>query len=369
MLADLLDDNAVLHALYGMLEGRDPAAGVRAAAVHVEALRARTAHAQMRTACGDALAALAGLEGCVGSEEAIAETLRRAEAATGDPRTSRDERRAHLVRRQLLRHLLGHGSPGIPRNVHLIRTDTGDRDLPLVQYLCYRSVLAHCRGWRVILHTRDVPKGLRWGALLPHLDVRLATPPQWLGDRRLMAAAHQSDVWRLRQVIDHGGFYFDWDLFLLRSPEPLRRHPCVMALERKEEGYLEVLGVSMIGAEPGSVFLQHWLDEMASVFNPRKYVAHSVVLAQRLATELPALVRVLDYRSFYDPGWGEAAMKWLFDPAELLPEQALRERLREATGMHLFCSHANFLRWAPTLAERDIDPPRCNLAVLLRPYL
>jgi hypothetical protein len=142
-----------------------------------------------------------------------------------------------------------------------------------------------------------------------------------------------------------------------------------MALERKEQGYREVLGVSAIGAEPGSQFIGTWLDTMPSAFKPDKYVSHSTILAHRLATKLPPLVRVLDHRTFYYPGWGEQAMRWLFDPEQCQPEDELHELLAASVGIHLFCSHANFVSWATTITERDIESPRCNLARLMRPYL
>jgi hypothetical protein len=71
-----------------------------------------------------------------------------------------------------------------------------------------------------------------------------------------------------------------------------------------EQGYREALGVSAIGAEPGSRFLTTWLDAMPSVFNPSRYVAHSTLLARHLALRLPSLVRVLEYHpiaAFYMP--------------------------------------------------------------------
>jgi hypothetical protein len=205
--------------------------------------------------------------------------------------------------------------------------------------------------------------------LLPKLELNVALPPQLLGTARILGAAHQSDVWRLQQLITHGGFYFDWDLLLLRSPQHLQSDVCVLALERLEQGYREVIGVSAIGAMPGSQFLATWLDAMPAVFNPAKYVAHSTLLARRLALTWPSLVRVLDYRAFYYPGWSEQAMRWLFDPAECLPDDELQEQLTASTGIHLFCSHANFVHWARHITERDIDQPRCNLAKLMRSYL
>jgi hypothetical protein len=122
-------------------------------------------------------------------------------------------------------------------------------------------------------------------------------------------------------------------------------------------------------ATPGSQFLMAWSDAMPAVFDPARYVAHSTLLARRLALRWPSLVRVLDHRTFYDPGWTEQAMRWLFDPVACMPDDELHEYVASGTGLHLFCSHANFVQWAQHMTEGDIDQPRCNLAKLMRPYL
>ncbi|MGA3002888.1 MAG: glycosyltransferase [Acetobacteraceae bacterium] len=375
MLADLLDDNAILHQVYPLIAAHDWPGNLRRATAHVGALRDQTAHQETRDSCQWLLAAFASLELLPAEPSAallIAE-LQRDTAVMSHPTTSVRERNILRLRQQLLRHRLSGISPGdvlpIPRVVHLIKTDPRTDDLPLLQYLCYRSILAHCDGYRIILHTPEIPRGPRWSALLPKLELNVALPPQLLGTARILGAAHQSDVWRLQQLITHGGFYFDWDLLLLRSPQHLQSDVCVLALERLEQGYREVIGVSAIGAMPGSQFLATWLDAMPAVFNPAKYVAHSTLLARRLALTWPSLVRVLDYRAFYYPGWSEQAMRWLFDPAECLPDDELQEQLTASTGIHLFCSHANFVHWARHITERDIDQPRCNLAKLMRSYL
>jgi hypothetical protein len=317
------------------------------------------------------LAAFASLE-LLPAEQSLAlltSELQRDVAALSNPATLVRERNILTLRQQLLQHRLAGAALPIPRVVHLIKTDPRTEDLPLLQYLCYRSILAHCDGYRIILHTPAMPAGPRWNALLPKLELNVALPPQLLGAARILGAAHQSDVWRLQQLIRHGGWYFDWDMLLLRSPQHLQHHVCVLALERLEQGYREVLGVSAIGAAPGSQFLTKWLDAMPAVFDPTKYVAHSTLLARRLALRWPSLVRVLDHRTFYGPGWTEQAMRWLFDPAECLPDDELHEHVAVSTGIHLFCSHANFVQWAQHMTGRDIDQPRCNLAKLMRPYL
>jgi hypothetical protein len=375
MLSDLLADNAVLHQVYSLIAAQtDWVGNLRKAVEQLRSLQVRTAHQEVRDSCQWLLAALASLKTVPAQQSPALLTFElQDQEAISHLAASRRERYIRLFRQQLLRHRLLSMASGneaqIPRVVHLIKTDARTEDLPLLQYLCYRSILAHCKGYRIILHTPEIPYGARWKKLLPHLEPNIAVPPQLLGNFRIVGAAHQSDVWRLQQLIEHGGFYFDWDLLLLQSPQELRSHVCVMALERVEQGYREVLGVSAIGAEPGSQFLTTWLEAMSSAFNPSRYVAHSTLLAHALALRLLSLVRVLEYPAFYYPGWGVQAMRWLFDPAECLPEDELHEHLAASTGLHLFSSHANFLHWAGRVTEKDIEVPRCNLATLMRPYL
>jgi hypothetical protein len=141
-----------------------------------------------------------------------------------------------------------------------------------------------------------------------------------------------------------------------------------MALEGAEQGYREVLGVAAIGTQPASQFLVTWLASMPST-SIRVGMSSTPRCWHNLALKLLGLIRVLDCRSFYYPGWGEQAMRWLFDPAECLAEDELHEHLASSIGIHLFCSHANFQQWARHMTEKDIDAARCNLAILMRPYL
>lgn len=371
-LERLLRDNEALHD--GLAACEMPPAP--------EPLRRASQHPVTVEACSRAAEALSALASARGTTtpEALQHLLGRAERQCSRLQDSPDshEHGVALLQMQLLRTQLlrletpaieGRAPAGIPRLVHLVKTDGQPGDLPLLQYLCYRSVLQHCSDYRIVLHAPVRPAGPRWERLLPHLEIDLALPPQRLGPHPLRLAAHQSDVWRAEQLFRLGGFYFDWDLLLLCAPEAYRTPFCVMALEQKEAGYREVLGVSMIGAQPGSVFLQEWLRRMPEAFQPGHYVAHSTLLAHALALQHPGLVRLLDSRSFYHPGWTRQAMAWLFEPRHALSQEALDRYVAAAGGIHLFCSHENFLRYAGAVTEKDIERGRFNLARLLRPYL
>ncbi|MFO1320076.1 MAG: glycosyltransferase [Burkholderiales bacterium] len=376
MLRDALPFNAAVDAFHARLAGEgDFAARLGAAARFIERECAEFAGDAMAPLRAHWLRTLDEVHSLApdGSAAALASALQGTDARLTDVTLSPGERLRLLERAQVIRHLAlrAHSveAAAIPRIVHLVKTDSANHDLPLIPFLCYRSVLAHCRGYRVVLHTPVQPAGPRWEQLLPHLELDIRMPPQNIGAHRLHLAAHQSDVWRVQTLIRDGGFYFDWDLLLLRSPDPLRRHVCVMALEEQVPGYREVLGVSAIGAQPGSVFLQCWLNGMPGAFDPAQYVAHSTVLAREIALQVPTLLRVLPWETFYFPGWTEAAMRWLFDPALRCDEAALQRTLASTTGIHLFASHGHFLRWAESFTEDDIRGRRCNLAMLLQPLL
>src|SRR5262245_3361168 len=90
LLADLLQDNAALHAAYGMIGG--PAApGADAALSHLAALRERTSDPAIAAACDDFAAAL---------RDAKPATVDECRWAMERPTTTPRERNALLVREQ-----------------------------------------------------------------------------------------------------------------------------------------------------------------------------------------------------------------------------------------------------------------------------
>ena len=122
-------------------------------------------------------------------------------------------------------------------------------------------------------------------------------------------------------------------------------------------------------AQPGSAFLQCWLNGMASVYNPREYVTHSTVLAREIALAFPASVRVLPSNSFYFPGWQTESMAWLFGPSERVPPEELETALEGAWGIHLFESHANFKHYADGLTLDALRQLPCNLTTIIESLL
>ena len=108
-----------------------------------------------------------------------------------DPATSDRERNVLRLRQQLLQRRLSGMSADIetpvPKIVHLIKTDPRTDDLPLLQYLCYRSILAnYAMGIASYCTRRTCRAGPRWETLLPKLELQIALPPQHLASVQIL---------------------------------------------------------------------------------------------------------------------------------------------------------------------------------------
>lgn len=335
---------------------------------HLQQLASQCSTAPAQQACADLLQLLTALKDHRQNADWLQQRLYDDQARLQSPSLDWDARRILLTGIQLWQRLLGNQLQ-IPRLIHFLKTDAEPGHIHAVNYLAIKSALLHCPDYRVILHTPVRPEGPLWEELLPHLDINTEVPPQQLGDIALSLAAHQADVWRVQKLIELGGFYFDWDLILLRSPETLRDNTCTMAVEGLVNYHREVLGVSAIGAVPQSVFLKCWLNGMAAAFNPQDYVAHSTVLAREIALRVPATIRVLSSSSFYFPGWTTEAMAWLFNTDKLLPDEDLQQKMQSAFGIHLFESHESFIKTAGMLNLEDLRNRQCNFTRLVAPIL
>jgi len=131
----------------------------------------------------------------------------------------------------------------------------------------------------------------------------------------------------------------------------------------------EVLGVAVIMARPDSPFLKRFLTEMEKRFDgDRCYSCHSTILGRELAINHPGEVRVLNYTSFYYPGWTLDAMKLLFEPSLYTPGESMFPDRGTFYGMHLFESHENFQRYFPKITEDWIETTDTHFSVLMRKF-
>lgn len=272
------------------------------------------------------------------------------------------------------------GSQRIPNIYHFVfglRPQT--EPFHLMHYVCLASCLEVNRPDRVVVHLHNQPYGPLWDRIYPHIEVQ----PILEHERRLdlnyrddtikrFAYAHVSDFIRLRVLHEQGGVYADMDtLFVAPPPAALFGESCVMGRERVDVGAPSSpegsLCNALIMAEPGSPFIQTWIERMPGAFDG-SWSNHSTFLPYRLSREFPHWIRVEPENRFFALDWTREGIAGLFEQDRALPP--------EATSLHLWAhlwwdverrdmSDFNHRRLTPAYVAHA----RTTYARLARPHL
>lgn len=149
----------------------------------------------------------------------------------------------------------------IPKTIHYCWFGRGEK--PKLAQKCIASWHKYCPDYEII----------EWNEDTFDLDANPYT--RWCYDNRKYAFL--SDYARLLIIGDYGGFYFDTDVELVKSLDPLRQHAAVFGFENDEfvntgEGF---------GAEPGNPVVLAMLDE----YTPLLDGTHGVIGCPRLNTQ------------------------------------------------------------------------------------
>jgi len=64
------------------------------------------------------------------------------------------------------------------------------------------------------------------------LRIVYCEPPRYVHSQAIYGFYHQSDVAKLRILLDHGGIYLDTDVIVVNSLDPLRRYDATLGKTR-----------------------------------------------------------------------------------------------------------------------------------------
>ncbi len=203
-----------------------------------------------------------------------------------------------------------HPTP-VPRIVHFVfGLRAQDEPFHLVHYLAIASCAAVVEPDEIHLHCHHLPYGFYWDLARPLVTLHRIERPA-IADRSYddpavarYSYAHEADVVRLDLLGEHGGMYADIDtLFVHRPPDAFWAEDCVIG--REQDVVDQRTGVprpslsnALIMARPGAAYVRAWRDRIEDVFDG-SWSAHSCFLADDLATERPADVRVEPERTFH----------------------------------------------------------------------
>ncbi len=252
----------------------------------------------------------------------------------------------------------------IPRIVHFCH-GLGDKPtvFHLVHFLAIRSAVHWLQPEKVYFHYANEPTGPYWEAARPLADQIKHIPPREIFGRELHHYAHRADVIRLRELIKTGGIYLDIDTICCRPWDDLLAHPCVLGLQRGSRDQLGLCN-AVILSEPGSSFLQEWLESYRT-FSASQWDEHSVRVPYRLARinrkGRPGRsdLHVEPPESFFCPAFMQDDLKQLFERIVPFPR---------AYCFHLWSgfSHARYLE---SLTERLIREVDTTYNIAARPFL
>jgi len=215
----------------------------------------------------------------------------------------------------------------VPRIFHFVfglRPQT--EPFHLCFYLCLASCMEVNRPDRVVLHYRYMPYGPWWDRIKDRLALRpieldtyfenYAYPDPSMEPYRY---AHLADAARLRALLDEGGIYADIDtLFVRPLPEAFYTRRCTMGKEKVDWNAIAAreaggsLCNAWIMAEPGSLFIKRWLDELYRAFDGT-WSAHATFLPYRLSKQMPEAIHVEPERSFFPYDWSKQGIRRLFE--------------------------------------------------------
>lgn len=201
----------------------------------------------------------------------------------------------------------------IPNNYHFIfGLKPQTEPFHLAWYLCLRSCIEVNKPDRIFFHYHTEPYGEWWERIKPELELVYVDEESFIKETdayhhneegrfiesQNLQYAHQADFIRLRALLEHGGVYADIDtLFVKPCPVEFFSQPCVMGRETNTNEK-ETLCNALILAEPGSRFIERWLERMYEVFDG-SWNRHSCLEPALISWEMPEMIEVVDKEYFY----------------------------------------------------------------------
>ena len=257
-----------------------------------------------------------------------------------------------------------------------------DQDEPfhLVHFLAIASVLAVVRPDEVLVHCEQLPYGVYWDLIRPHVTLRRVSRAEAVTAFayedplvRANAHAHHADIVRLDALLEHGGLYADIDTLFV-TPPPEACWTAEAAIGREVDAFDERIGArrpslsnAVLFGTPASAYLQAWRDRIEAAIDG-SWSAHSCLLADDLATEMPTAVHVERRRTFHHfppsrEGLADLLVRRIDDldgiaAVHLCAHLWWSERRRDLSGVHATEIDEDWVRTSPS-----------TYAHLARPFL
>lgn len=206
----------------------------------------------------------------------------------------------------------------IPRKIHFtfgLREDFNLKPFSYVHYLCLKSCDLTQNFNERFVHIVHEPRDNIWWEMSRELCkvVKYPSLPDIVykcNDMRIWRVEHQSDLFRMLIMKEHGGVYADLDtLFYREFPAQWFDEKFVIGTECCYESgapkYITGLGNSLFLCDAESEFLDLWFESYRDHFDSEDWGKLSLRAPRVLAKRYPSLLHVEPVESFHKYGWDE----------------------------------------------------------------
>lgn len=151
-------------------------------------------------------------------------------------------------------------------------------------------------------------------AALPNVEIRNDGLPRGMFDRAIVPKESQypqdwSDIARLKYLMQDGGIYLDFDVFVVRPFDELRKYEFVLGMEQEKNLSYDLLSNGIIISASDAPFLLLWAQSYEDDYRPEKWVYNSCFKPTLLWKRFPHLIHV-ERDTMHRPNWREINKIW-----------------------------------------------------------
>ena len=197
----------------------------------------------------------------------------------------------------------------VPNKVHYIWFSEKEHILKFREYLSILSVHKIQKPDGIYFHTNYAPSGHYWNKLLqfPEFHTVHRERPRIVFGVNIEKEAFEtsdSDITRVKILMEEGGIYLDTDVWVLKSLDLLRKFECVLGSEgSKSNGPSKIiLTNSVIVASNSSAFLRLWMEHYLFDYQYQKWGHNFCVVPTKLAKQYPDLIHI-EKKTLLHPSW------------------------------------------------------------------
>ena len=197
----------------------------------------------------------------------------------------------------------------VPNIVHYIWFGK-NRTFSFINYISIVSAIMRQKPDQILFHCDYLPKGYWWIQLQKEVTLQIIhkLPPEYVGKQKIglyYGYFHQADVAKLEVLMTYGGIYFDCDVIVINSLNPLRMYN--MAIGREKYPKL-IMGTIL--ANKNAKFLRIWYETYKHTYRPFQWDYNAGTVSFYLFTRRPDLIHVEPYK-LSTPDWTDRHL--LFD--------------------------------------------------------